>query len=58
MALYIVAVAAFEAGPLMGLMQRVALTACYGWMIVLAWRLSPDAPGVTPTGLVPDEARL
>jgi hypothetical protein len=45
MALYIVAVAAVEAGPLMGLLQRVALTASYGWMIVLAWRLSTDAPG-------------
>jgi hypothetical protein len=42
-ALDIVALMAFETAPLMGLLQRVALTASYGWMIVLAWRLSPAA---------------
>jgi hypothetical protein len=42
-ALYIVTVMAFEATPVMGLVQRVALTAMYGWMIVVAWRLSHRA---------------
>jgi hypothetical protein len=47
---YIVTVMAFEATPVMGLVQRVALTAMYGWMIVVAWRLPPDATVGTTSG--------